>query len=145
LNSRLDELQAAVLRVKLKYLDRSNEERRGKALLYTDRLHGADIRCPAVRNHVDPVYHLYVIRTEQRDSLRAFLRDRGIETLIHYPVPIHLQNAYKKLGYGTGGLPVTEECSRQILSLPLYPEMAESEIEEVSSQIENFFKKYPAK
>jgi len=145
LNSRLDELQAAVLRVKLKYLDRSNEERRGKALLYTDRLHGAGIRCPAVRKHVDPVYHLYVIRTGQRDSLRAFLRDRGIETLIHYPVPIHLQNAYKKLGYGTGDLPVTEECSRQILSLPLYPEMAESEIEEVSSQIENFFKTYPAK
>ena len=96
LNSRLDELQAAVLRVKLKYLDGSNEERRRKALLYTQKLQGADIRCPAVRKHVDSVYHLYVIRTGQRDSLRTFLRDRGIQTLIHYPVPIHLQNAYKK-------------------------------------------------
>ena len=144
-NSRLDELQAAVLRVKLKYLDGSNEERRRKALLYTQRLQGADVRCPAVRKHVDSVYHLYVIRTIERDSLGAFLRDRGIQTLIHYPVPVHLQNAYKKLGYGTGDLPVTEEVSRQILSLPLYSEMPESEIEEVSSQIENFFNKYPAK
>jgi len=114
-------------------------------LLYTRRLHGADIRCPAVRKHVDSVYHLYVIRTGQRDSLGAFLKDRGIQTLIHYPVPVHLQNAYKKCGYKTRDLPVTEEVSRQILSLPLYPEMPEAEIEEVSSQIENFFKKYPAK
>ena len=144
-NSRLDELQAAVLRVKLKYLDGSNEERRRKALLYTQRLQGADVRCPAVRKHVDSVYHLYVIRTIERDSLGAFLRDRGIQTLIHYPVPVHLQNAYKKLGYGTGDLPVTEEVSRQILSLPLYSEIPESEIEGVSSQIENFFNKYPAK
>jgi dTDP-4-amino-4,6-dideoxygalactose transaminase len=145
LNSRLDELQAAVLRVKLKYLDGSNEERSRRALLYTRRLQGADVRCPAVRKHVDSVYHLYVIRTKERDSLRDFLRGQGIQTLIHYPVPVHLQNAYKLLGCGPGDLPVTEEVSRQILSLPLYPEMPESEIEEVSSQIGNFFKKYSAK
>ena len=145
LNSRLDELQAAVLRVKLRYLDGSNEERRRRARRYTQRLQGADIRCPSVREHVDPVYHLYVIRTQERDSLRDFLRGQGIQTLIHYPVPVHLQNAYKQLGCDPGDLPVTEECSRQILSLPLYPEMPESEIEEVSSQIGNFFKKYPAK
>jgi dTDP-4-amino-4,6-dideoxygalactose transaminase len=145
LNSRLDELQAAVLRVKLKYLDGSNEERRRRALLYTRRLQGAEICCPVVRKHVDSVYHLYVIRTKERDSLRDFLRGQGIQTLIHYPVPVHLQNAYKLLGCGPGDLPVTEECSRQILSLPLYPEIPESEIEEVSSQIGNFFKKYSAK
>jgi len=145
LNSRLDELQAAVLRVKLKYLDGSNEERRKKALIYTQRLHGANIRCPAVRKQIDPVYHLYVIRTKERDALRDFLRGQGIQTLIHYPVPVHLQNAYKQLRCGPGDLSVTEECSRQILSLPLYPEMPESEIEEVSFQIENFFKTYPAK
>ena len=139
LNSRLDELQAAVLRVKLKYLDGSNEERRRKALLYTQRLHGANIRCPAVRKQVDPVYHLYVIRTQERDSLRDFLRGQGIQTLIHYPVPVHLQSAYGQLGCGPGDLPVTEECSRHILSLPLYPEMPESEIEEVASKIEVFF------
>ena len=145
LNSRLDELQAAVLRVKLKYLDGSNEERRRKALIYTRRLQGENIRCPAVRKQVDPVYHLYVIRTQERDSLRDFLRGQGIQTLIHYPVPVHLQNAYKRLGCGPGNLPVTDECSRQILSLPLYPEMPESEIEEVLFQIENFFKTYPAR
>jgi dTDP-4-amino-4,6-dideoxygalactose transaminase len=139
LNSRLDELQAAVLRVKLKYLDGSNEERRRKALIYTQRLQGADIHCPAVRKEVDSVYHLYVIQTQERDSLRDFLREQGIQTLIHYPVPVHLQNAYRQLGCGPGDLPVTEECSRQILSLPLYPEMPESEIEEVASQIEVFF------
>jgi len=145
LNSRLDELQAAVLRVKLKYLDGSNEERRKKALIYTQRLHGANIRCPAVRKQVDPVYHLYVIRTKERDSLRDFLRGQGIQTLIHYPIPIHLQSAYKRLGCKAGDLPITEECSRQILSLPFYPEMAESGIEEVAFQIENFFEKYAAK
>ena len=132
--------------MKLKYLDGSNEERRRKALLLYPEASGCGgVRCPAVRKHVDSVYHLYVIRTIERDSLGAFLRDRGIQTLIHYPVPVHLQNAYKKLGYGTGDLPVTKEVSRQILSLPLYSEMPESEIEEVSSQIENFFNKYPAK
>jgi dTDP-4-amino-4,6-dideoxygalactose transaminase len=131
--------------VKLRYLDGSNEERRRRALLYTRRLQGMKIRCPAVRKHVDSVYHLYVIQTQERDSLRDFLRGQGIQTLIHYPVPVHLQNAYKQLGCDPGDLPVTEECSRQILSLPLYPEMPESEIEEVSSQIGNFFKKYPAK
>jgi dTDP-4-amino-4,6-dideoxygalactose transaminase len=145
LNSRLDELQAAVLRVKLKHLDPSNEERRRKALLYTHRLRGANIRCPVVRKHVDSVYHLYVIRTKERDSLRDFLRGQGIQTLIHYPVPVHLQNAYKHLGCGPGDLPVTEECARQILSLPLYPDMAESGIEEVAFQIENFFETYSAK
>ena len=141
----MDELQAAVLRVKLKYLDGSNEERRKKALIYTQRLHGANIRCPAVRKQVDPVYHLYVIRTKERDSLRDFLRGQGIQTLIHYPIPIHLQSAYKRLGCRAGDLPITEECSRQILSLPFYPEMAESGIEEVAFQIENFFEKYAAK
>ncbi len=144
-NSRLDELQAAVLRVKLKYLDRSNEERRRKALIYSQRLQGEPIRCPVVRQQVDPVYHLYVIRTKERDSLRDFLREQGIQTLIHYPVPVHLQNAYKPLGCGPGDLPVTEECSRQILSLPLYPEIPESGIEEVSFQIENFFKSHSAR
>jgi dTDP-4-amino-4,6-dideoxygalactose transaminase len=144
LNSRLDEVQAAILRVKLKHLDPSNEERKRKALLYTDRLRGTNVRCPVVRKHVDSVYHLYVIRAQARDSLRDFLRRQGIQTLIHYPVPIHLQSAYKPLGCKAGDLPVTEECAQQILSLPLYPEMAESGIEEVAFQIENFFGKSSA-
>ena len=135
LNSRLDELQAAVLRVKLKYLDQWNEERRRKALIYMKLLEGSEVICPIERKPVRHVYHLYVIRTKKRDFLQAFLRENGIGTLIHYPVPIHLQNAYKNLGYRKGDLPMTEQYSREILSLPFFPEMTEVEIKEVVSKI----------
>lgn len=138
LNSRLDELQAAVLRVKLKYLDQWNKARRKKAAIYTKLLEGTEIVCPTEKEPVRHVYHLYVIRTKKRDSLQAFLGERGIGTLIHYPTPIHLQNAYKNLEYRRGDLPSTELCSREILSLPLFPEMAESEIELVASRIRHF-------
>jgi dTDP-4-amino-4,6-dideoxygalactose transaminase len=140
LNSRLDELQAAVLRVKLKYLDQWNEERRRKALIYSRMLESTGVSCPVEKEPGRHVYHLYVIRARKRDALQAFLKERGIETLIHYPVPIHLQRAYKDLGYRKGDLPLTELCSLEILSLPFYPEIRESEIEEVTTQIENFYK-----
>ncbi len=138
LNSRLDELQAAVLRVKLKYLDEWNGERRRKASIYTKLLAGLEIVCPTEKEPLGHVYHLYVIRTKRRDSLQAFLKERGIETLIHYPVPIHLQKAYKELGYKKRDLPVTAKCSQEILSLPLFPEMTESEIREVTHHIRSF-------
>jgi dTDP-4-amino-4,6-dideoxygalactose transaminase len=141
LNSRLDELQAAVLRVKLKYLDQWNGERRKKAAIYTKLLAGTEIVCPTEKEPVRHVYHLYVIRTERRDSLQAFLKEQGIGTLIHYPTPIHLQNAYKNLGYLRGDLPLTEQCSQEILSLPLFPELTESEIELVASKIRHFMEK----
>jgi len=139
-NSRLDELQAAILRVKLKYLDRWNEMRREKANRYTTLLEGLGIHCPIAEEPQQHVYHLYVIRVKQRDRLKTFLKERGIETLIHYPVPIHLQKGYQHLGYGIGSLPVTESCSDEILSLPLYPEISESDIEEVATQIAHFIK-----
>ncbi len=138
INSRLDELQAAILRVKLKHLDRWNEERRKKADLYTERLASRGISCPFEKKAARHVYHLYVIRTRKRDALETFLRKRGIETLIHYPIPIHQQKAYQELGYQKGALPLTEQYSRRILSLPLYPEIKDSEIEEVVSGIEIF-------
>jgi dTDP-4-amino-4,6-dideoxygalactose transaminase len=141
LNSRLDELQAAVLRVKLKYLDQWNGERRKKAAIYTKLLAGTEIVCPTEKEPVRHVYHLYVIRTERRDSLQAFLKEQGIGTLIHYPTPIHLQNAYKNLGYLRGDLPLTEQCSQEILSLHLFPELTESEIELVASKIRHFMEK----
>jgi len=141
LNSRLDELQAAVLRVKLKYLDEWNGERRRKASIYTKLLAGLEIVCPTEKEPVRHVYHLYVIRTKRRDSLQPFLKEQGIGTLIHYPTPIHLQNAYKHLGYCGGDLPQTEQCSQEILSLPFFPEMAELGIEEVASKIRSFMKK----
>jgi len=138
LNSRLDELQAAILRVKLKYLDEWNEARRKRALIYSRMLEGA-VRCPLENESGRHVYHLYVIGTRERDALQAFLRENGIEALIHYPVPIHLQKAYRGLGYESGDLPLTEQCSREILSLPIYPEIEESEIEEVAKRILFFF------
>ena len=139
LNSRLDELQAAVLRVKLKYLDQWNEERRRKASIYTKLLEGTEIVCPTEKELVHHAYHLYVIRTKRRDSLQVFLKEKGIGTLIHYPTPIHLQNAYKHLGYCRGDLPRTEQCSQEILSLPFFPEMAEPQIEDVVNKIRHFF------
>lgn len=137
-NSRLDELQAAILRVKLKHLDRLNAQRREKALLYKKKLEGTGVGCPVEREGSNPVYHLFVIRTKKREALQKFLKGKGVETLIHYPIPIHLQKAYKGLGYRRGDLPVTEKFAREILSLPLYPELSEKEIEEVTDAIQSF-------
>jgi dTDP-4-amino-4,6-dideoxygalactose transaminase len=138
LNSRLDEVQAAVLRVKLKRLDQWNGERRRKAAIYTKGLEGFGIVCPTEKKPAHHVYHLYVIRTKRRDSLQAFLEGQGIGTLVHYPIPIHLQHAYKHLGYDRGDLPLTEACSQEILSLPFFPELTESEIETVVLTIRTF-------
>jgi dTDP-4-amino-4,6-dideoxygalactose transaminase len=138
-NSRLDELQAAILRVKLKYLDQWNEERRKKAKIYTEMLTPLGVVCPSEGLGVKHVYHLYVIRTKKRDRLQVFLKEKGIETLIHYPIPIHLQKAYADLGYHQGDLPLTEQCSSEILSLPFFPEMKESEMKIVVQGIRSFF------
>ncbi len=139
-NSRLDEIQAALLRVKLRYLDQWNEERRRKAKVYTEKLAPLGIRCPSEKKGVRHVYHLYTIRTEKRNALQTFLRKRGIETLIHYPIPIPFQKAYQELGYRRRDLPVTSESSRQILSLPFFPEIKKYEMEEVVDGIRSFFK-----
>ena len=138
-NSRLDEVQAALLRVKLKYLDRWNEERRKKAEIYTKAFKDARITCPVELESSRHVYHLYVIRTKRRDSLQSFLKGRGIETLIHYPVPIHLQEAYQELNYRKGDFPVTEQCAGEILSLPFFPELTEEEMEEVQREMMSYF------
>ena len=137
-NSRLDELQAAVLRVKLKYLDQWNEERREKASRYSERLSSLGIVCPAEKKGSRHVYHLYVVRTGKRDALQLFLKKRGMDTLIHYPIPIHQQKAFNELGYRRGDLPLTEQYSRKILSLPFFPEIKESEMEEVARGIQHF-------
>jgi dTDP-4-amino-4,6-dideoxygalactose transaminase len=139
-NSRLDEIQAALLRVKLRYLDRWNEQRRAKAILYKRRLEGSGVICPVEKEGAHHVYHLFVIRSKRRNSLQAFLKEKGIETLIHYPVPIHLQKVYEGLGYRRGDFPVTETCAREILSLPLFAELSEKEIDEVGGHVKNFFR-----
>jgi len=123
LNSRLDELQAAILRVKLPHLDDWNDRRRALAGRYDDLLSGLGLTLPARPSDATHVYHQYVIRLPKRDGLQAFLARQGIQTLIHYPVPVHLQAAYRDLGYAHGDLPITEQAAQEVLSLPLYPEM----------------------
>jgi dTDP-4-amino-4,6-dideoxygalactose transaminase len=136
----LDEIQAAILRVKLKYLDQWNEERRRKAKIYTERLSPLGVVCPSEKKGVRHVYHLYAIKTRKRDFLQTFLKKRGIETLIHYPIPIPLQKAYRELGYRKRDLPLTNLWSRKILSLPFFPEMKEHEMEKVAEGIRSFLK-----
>jgi len=138
-NSRLDEMQAAILRVKLKFLDQWNKERREKAFLYRRMLEYAAVSCPVEKEQARHIYHLFVIRAKRRDPLQKFLKEKGIETLIHYPVPIHLQKAYKELGHRKGDLPVTERVAQEILSLPFYPELTGEEMTEVQEQIRVFF------
>jgi dTDP-4-amino-4,6-dideoxygalactose transaminase len=139
-NSRLDEIQAAILRVKLRYLDQWNEERRSKAELYTKMLSPLGVDCPSERKEVRHVYHLYAIKTRKRDALQAFLKKRRVETLIHYPVPIPLEKAYQELGYRRGDFPLAYQWSREVLSLPFFPGMKESEMEEVAEGVRRFFK-----
>ena len=126
-NSRLDELQAAILRVKLRHLDEWNARRREIAARYDELLAGSGVVTPVERPYARHVYHLYVIRTPQRDALRAYLREAGVGTSIHYPLPTHLQEAYRDLGLGPGSLPVTERAANEVLSLPMFPELTEEE------------------
>jgi dTDP-4-amino-4,6-dideoxygalactose transaminase len=134
-NRRLDTLQAAALRVKLRYLEAWNAARRQHARRYGELLANSSVVVPAEADYAEPVHHLYVIRVEDRDGLRTHLHDRGIATGIHYPVPIHLQPAYRDLGYAQGSFPVTEEHSGQILSLPMYAELTPGLVERVAEAI----------
>jgi dTDP-4-amino-4,6-dideoxygalactose transaminase len=138
LNSRLDEMQAGILRVKLKYLDKWNEKRRENAKLYNELLQGADVICPTEKSYAKHVYYLYVIRSKKRDELKRFLETKGITTLIHYPIPVHLQKAYEDLGIPKGTLPITEKIADEILSLPIYPELKKEQIEKVAGSIRLF-------
>lgn len=137
-NSRLDEIQAAVLRVKLRYLEAENERRRMLAQRYTALLAGCAVIPPAEQPDARHVYHLYVIRSSRRDDLRQALHNRGIATGIHYPLPIHLQPAYRHLHPGPGALPVTERLAGEVLSLPLYPELSEEQVEHIAQAIREF-------
>lgn len=135
-NSRLDELQAAVLRVKLTHLPAWTAQRRQLAAWYGEYLAAVPgLRLPAVAAGAEPVWHLYVVHTERRDALRAHLAAAGIETLVHYPVPPHLQPAYAGLGMAAGSLPVAEKLAATCLSLPLWPGMTEEMIATVSCAI----------
>ncbi len=139
-NRRLDTLQAAVLRVKLRHLDAWNEARRANAASY-DRLlslAGAVIPPPPAAKHSEAVYHLYVIRGADRDGLQQHLANEGVSTVIHYPIPIHLQPAYADLGHTEGSFPLTEQYAGQVLSLPMYPGLDSGAIERVVASVESF-------
>lgn len=139
-NSRLDELQAALLRLRLKYLDIENEERRRHASAYRHLLKLVpEVILPKEYSDRKHVYHLFVIRVKKRDLLKKYLLERGIQTAIHYPSPIHLQPSYKYLGYKVGSFPVAEKISQELLSLPLYPYMSKEDIEYVCAAIKKFY------
>ncbi len=137
-NRRLDTLQAAVLRVKLRYLEKWNAARRWNAVLYHKFLDGCGLLLPGEAPGAESVWHLYVIRAEQRDALKEHLISRGISASIHYPIPIHVQPAYLDLGYKKGDFPVTESCAHQVLSLPMYAEISQDQIEYVAKTIRDF-------
>ena len=130
-NSRLDELQAAILRVKLTHLDGFVERRRALAAIYDEGVRASALRPLATTPGAEHAYHLYVVRAGERDRLRAELDGRGIGTGIHYPVPIHRMPAYEFLGQAAGSLPVSERLAGEILSLPMYPELPESDAHRV--------------
>lgn len=137
-NSRLDAIQAAVLAIKLKYIHKWNKARRKNALIYNRLLQNLSIITPEIPTDSYHVFHLYVIRYKKRDNLAKYLNSKGISTGFHYPIPIHLQKAYSQLGYKKGDFPISEKLASEILSLPMYPELKESEIEYVVKEIKNF-------
>lgn len=137
-NSRLDELQAAFLREKLKYLDQENATRSQLAKLYSGLLTNLDIVLPQVAQWADPVWHLYVIRSAQRDALQLHLQQHGIGTMIHYPIPPHQQGAYRELNFNRGDFPISERIHDQVLSLPMGPHLDEENIRTVCRIIASF-------
>lgn len=139
-NSRLDELQAAFLRIKLRHLTKATEERRIIAQFYDKALYGiGDVVTPKIAEYCTHVYHLYVIRTSYRDELQQYLSRHNIGTMIHYPLPVHLQEAYQDHQWHKGQFPISEHISNTVLSLPLYPGMTEQDVVAVCTAIKSFF------
>jgi dTDP-4-amino-4,6-dideoxygalactose transaminase len=134
-NSRLDELQAALLRVGLRHLSAWTERRRALAALYTRELGGAGVAVLGEQPYARAVFHLYVVRHPRRDALAAALRERGVGTLVHYPIPLHLQPAFAALGGKPGDLPAAEKAAGEILSLPLFPELRDEQARAVAEAV----------
>jgi dTDP-4-amino-4,6-dideoxygalactose transaminase len=138
-NRRLDTLQAAVLRVKLRRLDQWNESRQRAARRYNELLKDVPgVTTPPAMSNVSHVYHLYVIQHSERDDLMSYLKGRGVSPNLHYPLPVHLQPCYEDLGLGQGSLPITEAAAENVLSLPMYPELTDDQIGYVCEQLRSF-------
>lgn len=139
-NNRMDGLQGAVLGVKLPHLDDWNARRRAIAARYAERLEGTgDLQLPGAAADAEPVYHLYTVRTDQRDQLATHLHSAGISSAVMYPTPLHLNKAYAFLGHGPGAFPVSEKACRKILSIPIFPELAPELVDHVADQVRAFF------
>lgn len=138
MNSRLDELQAGLLRVKMAYLDEMNREREALADYYTKRISNPLIEKPTVRPGANSSWHQYVIRSKHRDELKDFLQQHSIGTLIHYPIPPHLSEAYRYLGYKEGDFPIAEANAREVLSLPMFNGMLPEEQDFIIETINSF-------
>ncbi|MEK3857171.1 DegT/DnrJ/EryC1/StrS family aminotransferase [Cytobacillus sp. FSL H8-0458] len=142
-NSRLDEMQAAILNVKLPHLNDWSKQRREKAEYYTELLNeklGDKVKTPFIKEDNYHIFHQYTIRVEKRDELQQYLRENGVSTMVYYPKPLHLQPVFSELGYKEGDLPVTEKACEQALSLPMFPELKPEQQEYVVSKIADFFK-----
>ncbi len=137
-NSRLDEIQAAILQVKLKYLTQWNKQRQQIAAFYNKNVKQENLFLPLTSSGRNHVYHLFVARTAKRKKLQEYLQKQGVGTAIHYPIPIHLQEAYRDLKYKKGSFPVAEQVSREVFSLPMFPELKGSEVEYISEIINRF-------
>ena len=137
-NSRLDEMQAALLRVRLSHLDEINAERADIAAAYTAAINNEKVLLPQIRTGASSVFHQYVVRTDDRDKFMNYLQDRGIGTIIHYPIPPHLAEAYQYLGYEKGAYPITEAYADTVLSLPMYTGMTQEEIKYVIDVINEY-------
>jgi dTDP-4-amino-4,6-dideoxygalactose transaminase len=137
-NYRMEALQGAVLRVKLRHLEEWSQGRRERARLYDSLLEGSGVELPRAMPGAEHVYHLYVVRASNRDDLQKHLAERKIETGVHYPLPVHLQEGFRDLGYAEGAFPVAEACARSVLSLPMYAEVTEAQVGEVAEAVRSF-------
>ena len=140
-NSRLDPLQAAILRVKLAHLDDWNERRRAIAARYQSGLAGYGLTMPQVPEWAEPVWHLYVVRHPQRDALQQALNDAGVGTLIHYPIPPHRQQAYAHTAWSQGEFPLAERMANEVLSLPMGPHLRTAQVTPLSRPLERSWHK----
>lgn len=139
-NSRLDEIQAAILRVKFKYLDTWNEARREKAAVYDQLLQGLPLTLPGRDPQAKPVYHLYVLRSERRQEIMDKLASVGIASAIYYPVPLHLQKAFRYLGYQAGDFPVAEKACHEAVAIPCYPELTREQQDQIAGVIKEVYR-----
>ncbi len=135
---RLDALQAAILGAKLPHLDAWNARRREIADYYTELFTTTDLVTPYCPPHITPIYHIYAVRSKQRDALQKHLKARGIETGIHYPIPLHLQPVYQSLGYKRSDFPIAEQVANEELSLPMYPELTDTQVQQIVQSVTEF-------